>query len=58
MKLVDDQVMDSPWSLASISDEDIAAIYDVICRFNGLMSGKTPDMGARLFKAMEHSSRD
>ena len=32
MKLVDDQGINSPWTLASLSDEDIATIFDVICR--------------------------
>ena len=44
-KLKEDQGVDSPWTLASLSDKDIATIYDVICRFNGLVSGKTPDRG-------------
>ena len=32
IKLVDDQGIDSPWTLASLSDKDIAAIYDIIHR--------------------------
>ena len=35
MKLVDDQVIDFPWPLANISDEDIATICDMIRRPGG-----------------------
>ena len=66
------QGIDSPWTLASLSDEDIAISDDMICRFNGLMSGKTPDRGnwitvlpmknsklmVLMFNTIEHSSRD
>ena len=45
MKLVDDQGIVSLWTLASLSDEDIAAICDVIRRPGGLVSGKMPDRG-------------
>ena len=41
LKLVDDQGIDSPWTLASLYDEDIADICDVIHRPGGLESGKT-----------------
>ena len=72
LKLVDDQGIDSPWTLASISNEDITAIYDMICRLGGLVSGKTLDRGNQItvlatknlklmtlvFKTMEHCSKD
>ena len=47
LKLVDDQGINSPWTLASLSDEDIEAICDVIHRPNGLVSGKTPGRGIK-----------
>ena len=40
-----DQGIDSPQTLASLSDEDIATIYDVIRRPDSLVSGKTPHSG-------------
>ena len=72
LKLVDDQEIDFPWTLVSLSDGDITAICDVIHRPGGLMSGKTPDRGnqisvltmknlklaAFMFKTMEHCSKD
>ena len=72
MKLVDDRGIDSPWTVASLSNEDIAAICDVICRPGGLVSGKTLDRGnlisvlaaknmklaAFMFKTKEHCSKD
>ena len=71
-KLEEDQELDSPWTLASLSDEGISTIYEVICRFNGLVSGKTVDKGNQItvlpmknpklvvlmFNTMEHCSRD
>ena len=45
LKLVEDQGIDSPWTLASLSDEDITAICDMINRPSGLVSGKTLDRG-------------
>ena len=44
MKLVDDQGIDSPWTLASLSDESIATTCDVI-RPGGLVSGNILDRG-------------
>ena len=41
IKLVDDQGIDSPWTLASLSDEDIAAVCNVICRPCRLVRRKT-----------------
>ena len=72
LKLVDDQEIDSPWTLASLSDENIAAICNMIYRHSGLVSGKTPDRcnqisvlvtknlkhAAFMFKTMEHCSND
>ena len=43
MKLVDDQWIDSPWTLASLFDEDIATICNAIRRPGGLVSSKIPD---------------
>ena len=71
-KLVEDQGIDSLWILASLSGKDIATIYDMVCRFNGLVSGKTLDKGNQItvlllkntklvvlmFNKMEHCSRD
>ena len=48
MKLVDDQGIDFPWTLASLSDKDIAAICNVIRRPHGLVSGKMPDRGDQI----------
>ena len=45
MKLVDDQGIDSPWTLVSLSDENIAAIGNVIHRLVKLVSRKTPGRG-------------
>ena len=70
MKLVDDQGIDSLWTLASISDEDIATICGMICRPGRFVSEKTPDrrnqnsilasknlkLMAFMFKTMEHYS--
>ena len=72
LKLVEDQEIDSPWILASLSNDDIAAICDMIHRPGGLVSGKTPDKGnkisvmaaknlklvAFMFKTMEYCSKD
>ena len=72
LKLVDDQEIGSPWTLASLSDEDIAAICIMIHRPGGLVSGKTPDRGNKIsvlatknvkltvfmLKTMEHCSKD
>ena len=72
MKLVDNQGKDSPWTPASLSDEDIVAICDVIHRHGGLVSGKTLDKGnqisvlatnnlkltAFIFKTIKHGSKD
>ena len=72
LKLVDDQGIDSPSTLASLSDKDITAICNVICQPSGLLSGKTPVRGnqfsvlatknpklmAFMFKTMEHCSKD
>ena len=72
MKLVDGQGIGSPWTLASLSDEDIATICDVIHRPSGLVSWKTPDRGNQIFvlakknlklaafmcKTMEHCFKD
>ena len=44
-KLLEDQWIDSPKTLASLSTEDISAIYDVIRRFGGLVNKRTPDRG-------------
>ena len=43
MKLVDDQVIESPWTLASLSDEDIVTTCDMIRRPGSLASGKMPE---------------
>ena len=72
IKLVYGQGIDSPWTLASLSDEDIIAVCNVIHRPGGLVSGKTLDKGnqisilamknlkltAIIFKIMEHCSKD
>ena len=42
-KLANDQGIDSPQTLASLSDEDIAAICGMIRRPGGLVSRKMPD---------------
>ena len=70
-KLEEDHGIDSPQILAILSDEDIATIYEMICTFNGLVSGNTPDRGnwitvlavknpkllALMVNKMEHCSR-
>ena len=48
MKLVDDQGIDSPWTLASLFDEDIVTICDMIRRPGGLVSGKTLGRGNQI----------
>ena len=48
MKLVNDQWIDSPWTLASLSDKDIAIISNVIRRLGGLVSRKKPDRGNQI----------
>ena len=72
LKLVEDQGIDSPWTLVSLSNEDIAIICNVIHRPGRLVSGKTLDRGnqisvlatsnlklaAFMFKTMEHCSKD
>ena len=42
-KLVNDQGIDSPRILASLSDEVITAICEVIRRYSGLVGRKKPD---------------
>ena len=72
LKLMEDQGIVSPWILASLSDENITAIGDMIHRPGGLVGGKTLDRGnqisvlvtknlklmAFMFKTMEHCSKD
>ena len=72
LKLVDDQGIDSPWTLASLSDENIATICGRLHRPNGLVSGKTLErcnqisvlaiknlkLAVFMFKTMEHCSKD
>ena len=48
MKIKDDQEIDSPWTLASFSVEDITAIFDAIRRTDCLVSGKIPDKGNQI----------
>ena len=48
MKLVDDQGIDSPWILASLFDEDIATIYNVILRPGGIVSRKSSNRGNQI----------
>ena len=69
-KLVGDQGIDSPWTLASLSDDDTTTICDMIRR-PGLVSSDTADRGSQIsvlvaknlkvtvfmFKMMEHFSR-
>ena len=70
IKDVDDQGIDSPWNLASHSDEDINAICDMIKRSCGslvlkyqtgshisVLVAKNLKLVAFLFKMMEHCSR-
>ena len=71
-KLVDDQGIDYPWTLASLFDEDITVICNMIHRPGRLVSWKTPDEGnqisvlamknlkltAFMFKTREHCSND
>ena len=42
-KLVEDQGIDSPWTLVSLFDEVISAISEVIRSPGGLVGGRTPD---------------
>ena len=42
-KIVNDQEIDSPWTLVSLSDEDLTTIFDVIRRLGGLVVGRMPD---------------
>ena len=66
MKLVDDQGTDSPWTLASLSDEYIATFFHVI-RMPGKMpnrghqisvlAGKNLKHAALMFQSMECCSR-
>ena len=72
LKLVNDQGINSPCTLTSLSDKDIAAICDMIHRPGGLVSGKTLDRGnwisvlammnlklvAFMLKTMEHCSKE
>ena len=46
-KLVDDQVIDSPCTLSSLSD-NITATHDVIRRPGNLAGGRMPVMGAEI----------
>ena len=69
-KLVEDQGKDPPQTLASLSDEIISAICEVIRRPGGLVSGRTHERGKQIsvlvvknlklapfmFKMMEHCS--
>ena len=48
LKLVEDQGIDYPWTLASLSDEDIDTICDMIHRPGGLVVGKTLDRGNQI----------
>ena len=43
-KPVEDQGIDSPWTMARFSDTDISEICEVIRRPGGLASGKIPNM--------------
>ena len=55
MKLVDNQGIGFSQILASLSDEDIAAICDVIRRPGGLVSCKTPNRGNQIsFRAAKN----
>ena len=70
-KLVYDQGIDSPWTIASLSDEDITVIWDVIRRPGSLVGSKVPHrvnhisflevknlkLTSFMFKPMEHCSR-
>ena len=42
-KLVENKGMNSPWTLASLSDKDITATYEVIKKPGGLMGKRTTD---------------
>ena len=71
MNLVDNQGIVSTQTQASLSDEEIATICDVIRRPSGLLSRKMPDrrnqisvmaaknlnLAAFMFKSMEHCSK-
>ena len=48
MMLVDDQGISSPWTLSSLSDEDITAICNVMRWPGNLVSGKMPDRGNQI----------
>ena len=48
-KLVDDQGINSPRILASLSDKDITTICEEIRRPSGLIGGKMPDRGNQIF---------
>ena len=48
MKLVDGQEIDSPLTIASLSDKDIATICNMIHRPGGLVSRNTLDRGDQL----------
>ena len=70
-KLAEDQEIDSPHTLAAISDKDITAICEEIRKPGGLVNRRTLDMGNQisflvtknlklatfLFKMMEHCSK-
>ena len=72
LKLLDDQGIDSLWTLARLSDKDIATICDAIHRPGGLVRWKTPCRCNQIFvlamknlihalfmfKTMEHCSKD
>ena len=49
MKLLDDQEINSPWTLASLSDKDIANTCVVIKRPGNLVSRKAPNRGGSNF---------
>ena len=71
IKLVDDQGIDSPWTLISLSSKDIATICDVTRMTGSLSTGKMPDRGNQtsvlamknlklislMFKTMKHCSK-
>ena len=71
-KLVDAQGLDCPWTLASLSDEDLTIICNMIQRPGRLVSRKTSDSGnqisvlaamnlklvAFMFKTKKHCSKD
>ena len=51
-KLVDDQRIDSPWTLANLSDNNITKICDVIRKPGGLVGRRTPNRGNQIFILM------